>query len=335
MTPAGRAALYAMTRKDKVLELLTSSASSYLSGAQLARRFRVSRTAIWKYIRALEEEGYTIESVPSKGYRILAAPDAIRADRVRTGRGRGVIGSDLRVLPEVGSTNTLALELAHQGAPEGTVVVAERQTAGKGRLGRTWISPPGNLYLSVILRPAVPTAKAPLLTLMGAAAVCSALRKHLLLPAGIKWPNDILLEGRKAGGLLTEMSAEQDRIRHVVLGIGLNVNMDLALLPGEVRAHSTTLSAAAGARIDRTALLLQVLAELERTYLTFLQNDADVLREWEQLSVTLGRRVAVHAADGRFEGNAEGIDRDGRLVVRPATGAARAFAAGDVTILKS
>src|SRR5574341_1708222 len=241
--------------KDKILNLLRSSKTGFLSGEELARKCGISRTMVWKHIKSLEREGFGIEAVPSQGYRITSVPDMLRLDDVKSGLKTKIIGRDLRLLPEVTSTNTRAMEMAANGAPEGTVVIAETQTAGKGRLGRTWISPKGNLYLSVVLRPDIPMHKAPLITLMGAVAVATAIRKVRGLATGIKWPNDILISGKKVCGLLTEMSAEQDRIRHVDLGIGVDVNMPLAELPPGVRALTTTLAEEAGGKIDRTAFL--------------------------------------------------------------------------------
>ncbi len=232
--------------KEKILNLLRSSCSGFISGEELARKCGISRTMVWKHVKSLEREGFAIEAVPSQGYKITGTPDVLRQADLKPGLKTRVIGKEIHLLPEVASTNTLAMELAANGTPEGTVVIAETQTLGKGRLGRTWISPKGNLYLSVVLRPNIPMHKAPLITLMGAVAVASAIRKTCELEAGIKWPNDILISGRKVSGLLTEMSAEQDRIRYIVLGIGVDVNMELIALPPDVRSLATTLAKEAG-----------------------------------------------------------------------------------------
>jgi BirA family biotin operon repressor/biotin-[acetyl-CoA-carboxylase] ligase len=305
-----------------------------VSGAELAALLGVSRTAVWKQIKSLERAGFVIEAVPSKGYRLTASPDIIHVDEVARMRAAGIIGRTIVYRTETVSTNTLAMELAQQGASEGTVVAAETQTGGKGRLGRTWISPRGDLAFSVILRPALPAHKAPLITLMGAVAVAAAIRGMTGIAAGIKWPNDILIVGKKACGLLTELSAEQDRIRHVVLGVGVNVNSDRASFPADVRERSASLSATAGAPLDRTKLLAEILAGLDHAYQRFLADGQSVLVAWREMNVTLGRRVAVSGPDGTFEGNALDIDEEGRLVVRPDEGAPRTVAAGDVTIIK-
>ena len=320
--------------KDKILQLLRSSKAGFLSGADLASRLGVSRTMVWKHIKALEREGFGIEAVPSQGYRITLIPDALRQNDMVQGLKTTIIGKDIRLFPEVVSTNTLAMEAASQGAPEGTVIIAEMQTGGKGRLGRTWISPRGNLYLSVILRPQIPTHKAPLITLVGAVAVASAIRKLCSVQAEIKWPNDILISGKKVAGLLTEMSAEPDRIRHIALGIGVDVNMDLQELPLDVRLNATSLAIQAGAVIDRNLLVRQIFRDLEHWYRIFLASEREVLKEWEQLNVTISRRVQVSGMGEVFEGLAQGIDSEGRLKVALDDGTIRTVAAGDVTIVK-
>lgn len=321
-------------KKDEVLRFLRSSHSGHVSGAALAAAMGVSRTAVWKHIKTLEREGYAIEAVPSKGYSLTSSPDVIIAGEVKQGLGTKIIGNEILHYAEVASTNTLAMDLAQKSAVDGTVIIAETQTVGKGRLGRTWTSPRGNLYVSVILRPSVPISKAPLITLMGAVAIASGVRRHCGVPAGIKWPNDILLHGKKVSGLLTEMSAEPDRIRHIVLGIGVNVNMDTKALQPDVRRMSTTLAAATGRPLDRTSLLRTLLAELDLWYHRFLKGDGEVLTAWNKLNVTLGHRVAVSGGSATLEGLAHGVDAEGRLILKLDDGMLRQVAAGDVTIIK-
>ncbi len=320
--------------KDKILNLLRSSKSGFLSGEDLARRCGISRTMVWKHIKSLECEGFGIEALPSQGYRITSSPDLLRQADIKPGLKTRIIGKELFLFSEVVSTNTVAMEMASSGAPEGTVVIAETQTGGKGRLGRKWISPKGNLYLSVILRPDIVIHKAPLITLVGAVAVASVIRKECDLEAGIKWPNDIVIAGKKVCGLLSEMSAEQDRIRHIVLGVGVDVNMELHALPADVGVLSTTLANETGERMDRPVLLQRILRELDKRYVAFLADEGDVLREWTSLNVTVGKRVQVSGAGGTQEGLAQGIDSDGRLVMKLDDGSIRTVAAGDVTILK-
>jgi BirA family transcriptional regulator, biotin operon repressor / biotin---[acetyl-CoA-carboxylase] ligase len=321
--------------KDDILLLLRASRSGFVSGADLAASMGVSRTAVWKHVKALEREGYRIEAIPSKGYRLTTTPDVIVVGDVKRGLRTRTVGREIVHHAVIGSTNTLAMELAQKGAMEGTVVITEIQTGGKGRLGRTWVSPRGNLYLSVILRPAVPIHKAPLITLMGAVALAAAVRETLKVPAGIKWPNDVLISGKKVGGLLTEMSAEPDRIRHIVLGIGVNVNMDARELPPDVRRAATTLAAETGAPVDRTSFVQELLAGLDSWYQRFLKDDAEVLKAWEGLNITLGKRVTVSGTGTRLEGLACGVDAEGRLIVELDDGRRQQVAAGDVTIVKT
>jgi len=320
--------------KDKILKLLRLSKAGFISGEELARKCGISRTMVWKHVKSLERDGFGIQAVPSQGYRITSVPDILRLGDIKPGLKTRVIGKEIELLTEVASTNTLAMERASNGAPEGTVVIAESQTGGKGRLGRKWISPKGNLYLSLVLRPDIPMYKAPLITLMGAVAIASAIRKQCALETAIKWPNDILISGRKVSGLLTEMSAEQDRIRHIVLGIGVDVNMELGELSPDVRELTTTLAVAAGKKIDRTALLREILRDLDHWYQVFLSNVQDVLSEWKLLNMTIGNRITVNGVGETLEGVAQGIDNEGRLIIRLDDGAIRTVAAGDVTIQK-
>ena len=320
--------------KDKILRLLRSSKDGFVSGEELARKFGISRTMVWKHIKSLERDGFGIQAVPSQGYCITSVPDVLRLGDIKPGLKTRVVGKEIELLPEVTSTNTLAMERASNGASEGVVVIAEMQTGGKGRLGRKWISPRGNLYFSLILRPDIPMHKAPLITLMGAVAVTAAIRKQCALKAAIKWPNDILISGKKVSGLLTEMSAEQDRIRHIVLGIGVDVNMELEELSPDVRELTTTLAVAAGEKINRTALLQEILRDLDHWYQAFLSNVQDVLSAWKSLNMTIGNRVTVSGAGETHEGLAQGIDNEGRLIIRLDDGAIRTVAAGDVTMQK-
>jgi BirA family biotin operon repressor/biotin-[acetyl-CoA-carboxylase] ligase len=320
--------------RDKILKHLQSSKVDFVSGEELAMKLGISRTMVWRHIKALEQEGFKIEAVPSQGYRVTFEPDILRKSDIGQGLKTKIIGKSIHLFPEVESTNTLAMEMAASGADEGTVVIAETQSRGKGRIGRKWLSPRGNLYLSVILRPKIPINKAPMITLMGAVATSTAIRKQCGALAVIKWPNDILIRGRKVSGLLTEMNAEQDRIRHIVLGIGVDVNMDIDDLPVEVRRLATTLAVECGRKVDRLSLLRQLMRELDAWYQVYLTAEKYMLAEWKMLNVTIGNSVAVSGAGETFQGLARGIDDEGRLVVEIADGTLCTVAAGDVSLLK-
>lgn len=245
-----------------------------------------------------------------------------------------IIGKEIHIFEEIDSTNKKGMELGNRGSPEGTIILAETQSKGKGRLGRNWISPRGNIYLSVILRPDIFPSRAPLITLMAAVASTYALRKAINVPASIKWPNDITLNGKKVGGILTEMNSEMYRINYIVLGIGINVNMDSSSLPPDVRVTATTLKETIGRNLPRIEILSVLLKELDGWYKIFLNKGHEpVLEEWRRLSPGLGKRVKVASLDRIIEGVDEGIDNYGRLLVRLENGEVERITSGDVTII--
>jgi len=249
-----------------------------------------------------------------------------------------IIGKEIICLETATSTNDVAMELAVQREnPEGIVVIADTQTKGRGRFGRTWISPPGvNFYFTVILRPPIPPHEAALITLMAAVAVVSAIREYTGLKAGIKWPNDILINGKKAGGILSEMKSARGRISFMAVGIGLNVNMSINDFPEEISALSTSLKIESGEPFDRVELLGKIFAELERTYKILLQgNKRALINDWIRLNSTLGSNVIVKNHDRIISGIAENINDNGELLVRLPSGEMEIVTAGEVTILKN
>lgn len=255
-----------------------------------------------------------------------------------------IIGSDIIFLESTTSTNDKAIEIGRQSKnPEGIVVVADAQSNGRGRLGRRWISPPGcNLYFTVLLRPPLPAKELPLIVLMAAVAVVSAIRKYTGLKAEIKWPNDIMFNGKKTGGILLDMRSDAGRIDLIALGIGINVNQSLDLLPEDLRGSATSLKRETGSEVDRIRLLGEVLAELEHWYKILLSDDKTLLfNEWLRLDSTIGRKVILEGvssstrASGGISGIAEGIDSQGRLLVRLSSGSLKSVSAGDVTIAKN
>ena len=251
---------------------------------------------MWKRVHRLKAQGYVIEGSPRRGYRLLAVPDKLLPEEVLQGLKTRAFTGPVHHFETLDSTNDLAKELAAQGAPEGAVVVAETQTGGRGRLGREWNSPPGvGLYVSLVLRPMLPPMELPQITLTTAVAVVRAVRRVAGVAPGIKWPNDLLFNGKKLGGILTEMETESDRIRHVVVGLGLNVNNPG--FPPELAATATSLTLAAGGTFSRVHLLQAWLEEFEALYDRFLnQGFPEILEEWKGSTVTLGRRG--HGASG-------------------------------------
>jgi BirA family biotin operon repressor/biotin-[acetyl-CoA-carboxylase] ligase len=313
-----------------VLQVLRSAGDA-VSGEHLAAQLGLSRAAVWKRVHRLKAQGYVIEGSPRRGYRLLAVPDKLLPAEVLPGLQARLLQGPVHHLETLDSTNNLAKELAARGAPEGTVVVAEAQTGGRGRLGREWDSPPGlGLYVSLVLRPMLPPMDLPQLTLTTAVAVARAVRRVAGVAPGIKWPNDLLLNGKKLGGILTEMESESDRIRHVVVGLGLNVNNPE--FPAELAATATSLTLATGGTFSRVDLLKAWLEELDGLYERFLnQQFREILEEWKGLTVTLGRTVTVRQGPREISGLALDVAADGALLLRTAGGEVVRVISGEIT----
>jgi len=313
-----------------VLQVLRGAADA-VSGEYLAAQLGLSRAAVWKRVHRLKAQGYVIEGSPRRGYRLLAVPDKLLPEEVLQGLKTRVFTGPVHFFETLNSTNDLAKELAAQGAPEGAVVVAEAQTGGRGRLGREWNSPPGvGLYVSLVLRPMLPPMELPQITLTTAVAVVRAVRRVAGLAPGIKWPNDLLLNGKKLGGILTEMETESDRIRHVVVGLGLNVNNPG--FPFELAATATSLTLEAGRTFSRVHLLQAWLEEFEELYSRFLnQGFPEILEEWKDSAVTLGKMVTVRQGPREISGQATDVAPDGALLLRIANGEMVRVTSGEIT----
>lgn len=328
-----------MTRRTVAAELLQMlrEAGDVLSGEQASRRLGVSRAAVWKQVEALRASGYTVVSIPARGYRLTAEPERLDPELLqRLLRERCLLlGRRLVWLDTTVSTNLEAFRRADEGAAEGTVVLADHQSGGKGRLGRQWESPPGvNLYASVILRPQLAPYDAPQLTFLSAVATARAIQQTCGLQPSIKWPNDLLLRGRKVAGLLNEMHAETDRVGFVVLGIGVNLNMGAAQFPADLRTPATSLCLETGTWVSRTSFALQLIMELDRAYEEFRCHGFDPVRaEWSRLCNAAGRKVEVDSGGSVTEGFFDGVDHDGALLIRLADGGRERILSGDVRIV--
>ncbi len=319
--------------QKKVLALLRESGDGYISGEEIAGRLGVSRTAVWKHIRALKAAGYEIESHARRGYSLLDAPDLLLPQEIQPTLRTKVVGKTMFHHEEIPSSNNEAKRLALEGTPDGTVVVAEAQGAGKGRLSRGWYSPAHKgIWFSVVFRPSFLPQDAPKCTLMAAVAVVRAM-KDMGFSVGIKWPNDVLDEnGKKLVGILTEMSAEMERINFVVIGTGINVNLWPEDYPEELREIATSLAMLRGGKVDRAELFARVLEAMDELYLGIEQNGfGAVLDEWRKYSVTLGQEVNVIGVKETFVGTAVDIDEDGALLLDTSEGRRRVLA-GDVSI---
>jgi BirA family biotin operon repressor/biotin-[acetyl-CoA-carboxylase] ligase len=322
-----------MSTKEELLKYLRHSDGAWISGEMLASALAISRTAIWKHIKALQEEGYRIESSTKRGYALKALPDRLLPAEIREGLQTIRFGQKkIEYYDETDSTNVRARMLAHKGAPEGTVVIAETQTQGRGRRGRTWYSPPGcGIYMSIILRPLVQPHEAPQLTLLTAVAMAETLLSFADLPFTIKWPNDILIHGKKISGILTEMAMEMDRVDYVVVGLGLNVNTPAEAMAEEIHEIATSLQILTGKTFSRVAILRHFLKKLEDYYALFQGRQFEVIRNrWKTLSGILGRQVKIENLDRAYQGEVVDLDQDGFLVIREADGSLQRIVAGDV-----
>ena len=321
---------------DKILQLLRESPSAFLSGEEISRRLKVSRTAVWKRIKGLRRLGYEIEASTRSGYRLIQSPDLLTPSEIRPFLKTKWMGKTIHHFHTLDSTNSKAYQLALDGAEEGEVVISESQEKGRGRLGRQWFSPPFlNLYLSVILRPKIPPHQASLITLMAAVATADAIQKFSGLLPLIKWPNDILLRDRKIAGLLNEIYSEMDRIHFVILGIGVNLNLDERMFSKEIRAEATSLKIEMGQTISRKIFLQTLLQELEKWYTIFMkEGSAHILKAWRDRAHIKGRRVKVTSFGKALTGVAVDIDSDGALILETMGGKRERVVAGDVEYSK-
>jgi len=311
--------------KDREVALATilgalKEAAAPLSGEALAAGLGRSRAAVWKHINRLKALGYAIEGSPRRGYRLLGVPDKLLPAEISQGLKTRYLKGPIHHFETLPSTNDLAKELGSQNAPEGSLVVAECQSQGRGRLGREWDSPPGvGLYASLLLRPPLPPTEMPQITLTTAVAVVRALRRATGVAPGIKWPNDLLVDGKKVGGILTEMETESDRIRYLVVGLGLNVNN--REFPPPLDLTATSLALATGSSFHRPGILRAWLEEFEALYDLFLNQDFGViLEEWRKYNVTLGQTVTVRQGPREISGLAVEVAGDGAMLVQQRTG---------------
>lgn len=318
---------------EKPDDLLTAlEGRGWQSGAEIAQRLGMSRAAIWKRVEKLREQGYGIEAVAGRGYRLVRDSDLLLPEAIRKHVKARLLRGEIVHRSTVDSTNRLAAELARGGAAEGTTVVAEQQTAGRGRLGRTWVSPASvNLYASIVLRPRIPPLEVPRLTLVAGLAVAEAIRDSGPFEPRIKWPNDVLLDGRKVAGILTELEAEADRVRFVIVGIGVNLNATRADFPPELRTKATSLALASGAPVDRAAFTGRLLTRLDAAYAAFLDGGFAALRHrYEELHGLVGLAVTIDGTPP-LAGTVRGVDDGGALLVETAGGIERVVS-GEVTL---
>ncbi|MFH2138587.1 MAG: biotin--[acetyl-CoA-carboxylase] ligase [Candidatus Omnitrophota bacterium] len=314
--------------ETEILDFLKENNEFFVSGEDICKKLNVSRTAVWKHIQNLRKAGYDIAAQPHLGYRLENTPDAMLPDEIKYKLKTNKFGKKIIAYASITSTNDAAYTLAEQGAAEGTLVVAEQQTKGKGRMGRTWNSPHGEgIYGSLILRPEITPDEAGKITLMASVSIAQTIRQLTGLEAEIKWPNDILIGKDKICGILTEMSAEPDMVKFIILGFGINVNTDKRKLP----PHATSISLKLARDIRRVDFLKELLQGMESHYEKIKKKRFGlIIDEWRNLSSTLGKRIKVKWRGAMIEGQALDVDERGALIVRDDVGFLHHILSGDV-----
>lgn len=326
-----------MTTDALILKTLRSAWGNFVSGAELASRLKMTRAAIWAHIEELRKLGYDIEASPHLGYRLKNSPDILFGDdlisRLTTAK---IIGREIHVFQETTSTNDIVEKMAIDGVLEGVVIFAESQTKGRGRLGRAWHSIPfKGLWFSVLLRPTLHPRASMQITIAAAVAIRRAIYNLTKLPALIKWPNDVVINGKKIAGILNEISAETDRIKYSILGIGINVNHEITDFSQEIRKLATSIKIETGKSVNRAELAVATLEELDKYYQKILNRDFQTIAdEWTHYCETIGKDVTIRLPDRVVQGRAESLDADGCLLLRKAHGHLERIVGGDVTVEK-
>ena len=317
-----------MTKK-KILKTLYEKKDEYIPVEEFVNETGKSQKEVENEFLTLEDEGYIINYSKS-GYRLIKTPNLLLPYEVKRELKTNFIGHDIHYFKEVDSTNDVAKYLAEDGAEEGTIVIAEIQNRGKGRRGKTWISPPGGVWMSIILRPDIPPFNAPQLTLVTGVAVAETLKKECNLDVGIKWPNDILIGNKKVCGILTEVNASIDKVNYVVVGIGIDMNVDVPLFPPDLQKGATSLKNELDTEINGAILVQKFLLEFENIYNEFKEGKfPEILKEWRSLSKTIGNNVEVRTRGKTIRGEAVGINKEGILILELEDGSLRKIISGE------
>lgn len=317
---------------DKIIYFFKKREGVFVSGEDLSSELGVSRAAVWKHIEKLREEGYEIEAFPHLGYKLISVPDRLTEIELKWQLGTQVVGKKIYSYKEVASTNDVAYNLALQGEKEGSVIIAESQTHGKGRLARKWVSPKGKgLYFSVILRPDILFTKISVITLLSALSVAEAIKEELGLNSLIKWPNDVLINGGKVCGILTEMNGEADKVNFVVVGIGININTSKDILPKE----ATSIAVELGKEISRIEFTKLIFRSLDKYYNYFKNGrGSDIIKRYKDMAMFLDKKIQVTSHNNKIEGYAVDVDIDGALILKLGSGAKQRVLAGDVSVFR-
>ncbi len=306
----------------EILEYLREN--EYISGEMIAQELNISRVAVWKQVQRLKKLGYVIISDQNLGYCLTSRSDILLPQELQRGLSTHYIGKEIFYFSETESTNLIAKEKIiskKEVIKEGTVIIAEKQKAGKGRLGRQWFSPRGGIWLTIILYPPLSPAYIPRITLMTAVTVVKAVKEYTSITLEIKWPNDLINKEKKIGGILTEMNAELDRINWVIVGLGLNVNIDLQDFPPELKSKSNSLKEILGKNVSRVRLGQCILQEFEKYYERLKREEfLPILEEWKTYTSTLGKDVKLDIGGKIMQGKAIDVNSDGALILRKENG---------------
>ncbi|MEH7303501.1 biotin--[acetyl-CoA-carboxylase] ligase [Neobacillus drentensis] len=308
--------------RKELLDAFTNAGDDFLSGQHLAELIGCSRTAVWKHIEELRKEGFKLDAVRNKGYRILKTPEKITADEIRLGLTTTLMGRNIHYEESVESTQKIAHRLASEDAPEGTIIIAEEQLAGRGRMARKWHSPKyTGIWMSMLLRPNMPLSNAPQLTLLTAVATVQAIEEMTDVIPEIKWPNDILINGKKVTGILTELQAEADQIHSIIIGIGINVNQKKDDFPSELQEIATSLFIENKVSVSRAELIRSILKHFEKLYTVYLEKGfLPIKLLWEGYAGSIGKYIKARTLTTTIEGKALGITDDGVLKLEDESG---------------
>ena len=324
-----------LTMKDEILQRFLNAQGEPISGQALADEFQVSRTAIWKHMQTLQQEGYEFETVKKRGYKLLTVPDKVDMGQLKQFLNTKRYGQQVHYYDSVDSTQLVAHELVRADAPDGTIVIAEHQTAGRGRMKREWESSQGKgIWMTIIIRPDIAPHQAPQFTLVTAVAVVNAMKASFKnFTPEIKWPNDILINGKKTTGILTEMIAESDRIQALLIGIGINVNQQPDDFPKELQSIATSISIEEGEQIERVHLVAKLLEFLEQYSDHYVKYGFSLIKKlWEESSGTIGKQVKATTLREVVEGEAISITESGVLEIRQANGEIKGVYGGNAIL---
>ncbi len=321
-----------------ILSMLKESRNHFISGELLSKKLNLSRTAIWKHIHSLQKLGYIIEAVPNRGYRLTAEPDLLISREIKCSLNTQFMGNEILIFSSLDSTNRHAHRLAESNYPEGTIVLAEEQTKGRGRKSKSWFSPPQKgLWLSAILYPSAitPSKMAPL-TAVSAVTTARGLSESTGEAVMVKWPNDLLLNERKIGGILAESKVEMEEIHYIILGIGINVNQTRDDFPEDLKLIASSLNIETNKKFNRNILCSAILKELEKGYLLFLQEGfTPFIEPWKKISHTLGKQVSIHYGENHVHGIAQDIDKEGALIIEDENNIKQRFNFGEIEYLQT